>query len=1183
MDYKKKSKEELIKEIESLNKEKEDFIFTLNKIKKAENELKISEKSYKNLFDNSINLLYIADRQGNFIDVNKVVINKYGYKKEEIIGKNFQFLGEPNKNDIKKTFQIIDNVWNGKTEIFKWWSLKKNKEVFIKEVVLRKGIYFGKDVLVIEGKDITEKIEIEEYLKENKEKYRTIFSKNLAGVFITENEKIIDCNNSFAKIFGYKSRVELIGKSVISLYFNKKDRKKYITDLKEKKQLTNYIVKHKKRDGTDLWISTNVSIYLLENNKYKTEGTLVDITKEIKFEKELIESRENYKRLTEQSSYATLIHINGEIIYANQKAFQFLGVKDFNELKGKLNLFDYLPTKYQKEALIRRKKVMRGDIVPFVELKIKKPLTKEIIEIETKSTVIDYKGEKAIHLVFQDISDRKKLEKDQLKLKITEASNKALQNEIIVRKKIEKKLNFNQKYTSSIINSSLDIICASDKNGKIIEFNHAAEKAFGYKEKEVLNKSIQLVYESKEEYLKISRGFKNKKHFIGEIKNKRKNGEIFTSFLSASTLYDNNNNIIGTMGVSRDITELKEAEEQLIESEERYRDLFENASDLIQSVDMEGNIIYVNDAWKKTLGYFDEDIKNIKIFDLVHEEYKEKYLQEFNQIIKRANKKAIEISFALKTNKGEKIIVKGNVSLKFKNGKPHSTRGILRNITNEEWEKSLQEAYNNIAKIVTETITPEETYEKIRKEIGKIINTNVFIISFLLENERLTFPYYYEEGKIIHKRDRNRGNGINEYFLNQKKTKILKRKELEERINKGEFKLIGKKCRTFIGVPLKIKNKIVGVLSIQSFTNENQFTEKDVEFLNHISGILALTVQRKQDEKIIYNQSARLKSIIENSTHLFWTYDNEKGVTSSNKNFIDYIKRSYNKKIVVKDKIRYSNKKQHSFWDKKYNLALKGETQHFIYENVNNKGENIIKEVFLNPIYNEESKILEVSGIAHDITEKKRSEQKLKESLHEKEILLKEVHHRVKNNLQVISSILNLQSSYIKDENTLNILKESQNRIKSMSFIHESLYKTDDFSKINFSEYISSLSKNLVYSYGVYDNLVELETSLEDISLNLDLSIPCGLIINELVSNALKYAFPDAKKGKIKIELFEKKGVINLIVEDNGLGLPKSINYKQTDSLGLQLVMTLAEQIEAKVTLDNTKGAKYNIIFKKEQ
>ena len=183
----------------------------------------------------------------------------------------------------------------------------------------------------------------------------------------------------------------------------------------------------------------------------------------------------------------------------------------------------------------------------------------------------------------------------------------------------------------------------------------------------------------------------------------------------------------------------------------------------------------------------------------------------------------------------------------------------------------------------------------------------------------------------------------------------------------------------------------------------------------------------------------------------------------------------------------------------------------------------------------------------------------------------------------MISSILNLQSSYVKEEKTLEILKESQNRIKSMAFIHESLYQTNDFSKINFSEYITSLAKNLVHSYGVFDNPVDLKLLVGDISLNLDLSIPCGLIINELVSNSLKYAFTEKGKGVIKIELFEKNKEVVLVVEDNGLGLPSHIDYRDTESLGLQLVVTLTEQINGKIDLENNKGAKYTVTFKKEQ
>ena len=1030
-------------------------------------------------------------------------------------------------------------------------------------------------------RDVTKQKVIEEHLKDNEEKYRNIFTKNLAGVFITEKDIIIDCNNSFAKIFGYKSRVELIGKKATDLYFSNKERQIYFNDLKKKGFLTNYRNRQKNKKGDEIFILTNVT---LKDNK-RIEGTLVDITELVKIEKRLQRSEKNYKELTESSPYGIFVHIDGKIIYGNKQAYKIWGLKS----KKELSLNDFILPENKKEGDKRTKEALQGKEVPFKEFKVKKPFTNKTIFVEAKPMLFEFQGKKAVQVVFNDITLEKELNKEKIRATIAEESNKILQKEIVERNKVEKRLIENQQYTNSIINSSLDIICASDKNGKIIEFNSAAEQAFGYKEDEVKEKGVQLIYASKKEFLTVSSQLKEKGVFIGEVKNKRKNGEFFTSFLSASVLYNQDEEPIGTMGVSRDVTELIEAEKQLIESEEKYRDLFENATDLIQSIDMKGNIVYVNKTWKKTLGYLDKEIENKNIFDFIHQDCKQKCEKLFEEISKSKKGKGHSISFELKTKKGEKIIVEGGVSLKFKDGKPESTRSILRNVTGEIWEKTKKTVYNNIAKIITEKTNPEETYEAIRKELGKIINTDVFIISYLLEDNTLTFPYYFEGKKgRIEKDNRKKGNGINEYFLKQKKPKLLQRKELDEIIGGGSYQLLGKKCLSFIGVPLKIKNKTVGVLSVQSYTSENDYDHRSVEILDFISGALALAVQRKIDENKIYEQSARLESIIESGSHMFWTYDKKKGVTSFNKSFSDEIFRAYGKRPTIaqtnkgKNKIKKRDEDQ-DFWDKQYDKAFKGKTIEFITDLTSPKGERIIKGVVLNPIVNEDKSITEVSGISHDITDKTIAEEELKESLKEKEILLKEVHHRVKNNLQVISSILNLQSSYVKDKKTLSILKESQNRIKSMAFIHESLYQTTDFSKINFSEYITSLSKNLVHSYGVYDNLVDLKLSLEEVSLNLDLSIPCGLILNELVSNSLKYAFSDNKKGIIKIELFEKNDEVNLIVEDNGLGLPKEINYKETDSLGLQLVMTLTEQINGSIRLENKQGAKYTITFKKEQ
>jgi two-component sensor histidine kinase len=242
------------------------------------------------------------------------------------------------------------------------------------------------------------------------------------------------------------------------------------------------------------------------------------------------------------------------------------------------------------------------------------------------------------------------------------------------------------------------------------------------------------------------------------------------------------------------------------------------------------------------------------------------------------------------------------------------------------------------------------------------------------------------------------------------------------------------------------------------------------------------------------------------------------------------------------------------------------------------------REIFLNPIFDELGNLVEVAGIGLDITEKKLANEQIHNSLQEKEVLLKEVHHRVKNNLQVISSILNLQSSYVKDQSTLNILKESQDRIKSMAFIHESLYQTKDFSSINFSEYVVNLSQNLLHSYSSLEHEIKLNLDIQNVFLNLDLAIPCGLIINEIVSNALKYAFVDKmENAEIMIKMHLVGEDLQLQIRDNGVGLPEHIDYRNTESLGLQLVVTLVDQLNGNIELDSTAGAHYNILFKQNQ
>ncbi|MCX6565201.1 MAG: PAS domain S-box protein [Candidatus Aminicenantes bacterium] len=244
------------------------------------------------------------------------------------------------------------------------------------------------------------------------------------------------------------------------------------------------------------------------------------------------------------------------------------------------------------------------------------------------------------------------------------------------------------------------------------------------------------------------------------------------------------------------------------------------------------------------------------------------------------------------------------------------------------------------------------------------------------------------------------------------------------------------------------------------------------------------------------------------------------------------------------------------------------------YGNVKYFNNNIIGVI-------ENDHVIRLWGTQTDITERKAAEESIQASLQEKEVMLREIHHRVKNNMQVISSLFRLQARKNINSEYLEILKEGQTRIRAMSLVHEKLYQSRDLSKIDLAVYIQSLAVHLFTVYLTDPDQVQLETDLEEVPLDINSAVPCGLILNELISNSLKHAFPEGRKGLIRIGL--KRGpddTIILRVADDGIGFPKDIDFLQFESLGLQIAKLLVGQLEGTIDLDRTNGTTFTVTFR---
>jgi PAS domain S-box-containing protein len=241
-------------------------------------------------------------------------------------------------------------------------------------------------------------------------------------------------------------------------------------------------------------------------------------------------------------------------------------------------------------------------------------------------------------------------------------------------------------------------------------------------------------------------------------------------------------------------------------------------------------------------------------------------------------------------------------------------------------------------------------------------------------------------------------------------------------------------------------------------------------------------------------------------------------------------------------------------------------------------------EVTKTPLRDPRGKVMGLQAIFSDITERRKTEETIRASLEEKVVLLKEVHHRVKNNLQIVISLLRLQSVRTQNPDVLDTLQGTGNRIRSMALLHDALYRSENLARVNFAQYIESLCSHLFRAYGSRGGRIKLESHLQEFSVDLDQAVSCGLIINELVSNALKHAFPKGRVGRVMVELQKTpQEQIVLVVADDGVGLSPELDIRQTSTLGHQLVFMMVEKLRGAVEVTRDRGTAFRIAFQAGQ
>jgi PAS domain S-box-containing protein len=776
--------------------------------------------------------------------------------------------------------------------------------------------------------------------------------------------------------------------------------------------------------------------------------------------------------------------------------------------------------------------------------------------------------------------------------------------QVVTRRRAEEALRRSEEKYRSIFNTFDDLYYQTDIDGTILTLSPSCKRITGWYPDELIGSRVLDLYphpEQRKQFLEELTTSGTVHDFEVILRNKA--GRYLNVSVTSHLVHDGKGVPVAIEGTLRDVTERKQVEEALLASEEKYRTLADFLPVMIFEADRDGKVQFANRLTYPTVGIEPADVvAGINILDYIVPEERDTVRKNLEKLFSGEERGPNEYTVMRKNGSRFPAMIRASAIFDRQNHSISGLRGVIIDLTeHKQQEEALRQSEQQLHAIIDGSSIPQFVINRSHEVIywNKALEKYSGIPAAEIQGTRDAWKAFYPEKRpvLAELLADNDLDAIPVWYKDTCKP---------DRYIEGAYEgtaFFPVMCGTgtwlhFSAIAIRdSRGEITGALEVLEDVSdtkraedalqtayselEQKVKERTVELSTLTESLRKEIAERNRVMEQLVTSEEKYRTLVEQIGDIVFHVDKD--------GFITYISPHVLENMGMREeqvgKINIFDLAPASYRDQIREVLDPARATHAAIAGFElvlplpSSDKTVIYEVNAAPTFTKAGEYYGYSGIAREITERKNLQNTVNASLKEKEILLKEIHHRVKNNMQVISSLLNLQVKLMKDEKSREALLESQTRVMSIALVHEKLYQSKSFAEIDYHDYLKKITENLLQSYGVPRGKVRIEVHGENIVLPLGKAIPVSLIINELVSNSLKYAFPGDRTGVILIEINKKGDRYTLIVKDNGVGLPEGINLDKIQTLGLQLVNSLVGQLIGTIVLNRSGGTEFRIDF----